>query len=67
MIRSRSDENLNAIIASVTLIKRFAIDGPRGFDGDRLAVIERALRQAADDIARERAIERCMGDDWADK
>jgi hypothetical protein len=52
-----------AIVAFVGMIKRLAIEaGGTGFDHDHLAVIEGALRQAADEIARERAIERCLGD-----
>jgi hypothetical protein len=64
---SSADQNLCGIVANVNMIKRFAIEVARGFDDDHLAVIELALRQAADEIAKERAIERCLIDDWAEK
>jgi hypothetical protein len=51
----------------VAAIKRLGINAARGFDHAHVARLEQALRQAADDLARELRIERCILSDWAEK
>jgi hypothetical protein len=55
---TRADQNLNDIVTNINSIKRFAIEVARGFNDDHLVAIETALRQAAEEIARKREIER---------
>ncbi|MCA1453982.1 hypothetical protein I6F35_12245 [Bradyrhizobium sp. BRP22] len=64
---NHANQTLTGIVATVNMIRRFAIEVARDFDDDHLAVVEQALRSAADAVARERAIERCLIDDWAGK
>jgi hypothetical protein len=62
---THADQNVSDIIANINMIRRFSIEVARTFDDDHLATIEQALLAAAGEIARERAIELILINDFA--
>ncbi|MBR0884639.1 hypothetical protein ABIF65_001166 [Bradyrhizobium japonicum] len=49
------------------LVRQLGAEALRGADRDQLRMVEIAMRDSADAIARELRVELCLNDDWADK